>query len=53
MWIFLWIPGALCVVTGIIEVARYLVNRHRTKNPYIGHLNYRVGRVGSYYSTRH
>jgi hypothetical protein len=53
MQIFWWIPGALCVVTGVVEGIQYLVKRHRMMNPYIGHLNYRDNRVGRYYSTRH
>ena len=52
MWIFLWIPGALCVITGIVEGVQQAVRRYREENPYIGHLNYRDNRVGRYYNTR-
>lgn len=50
--IFWFIPGLLCVATGIVEGIQYLVRRYREENPYIGHLNYRDNRVGRYYSTR-
>ena len=52
MWIFLCIPGVLCVVTFIGEIARDTIAEWREEHPYIGHLNYRDNRVGRYYNTR-
>ena len=47
MWVFVFIPGVLCILTGIVEGIQYLVRRYREEHPYIGHLNCRNTGYGS------